>query len=70
MWNKDLQKSVMSFGSLTRFYWNHCIAITCVFKLAIYKDQIKISYEYETSAQFTTARNELENVYRSAWNQL
>ena len=32
-WNKSLQKSVMNFGSLIRFYWNHCIAITCVFKL-------------------------------------
>ena len=33
MWNKDLQKSVMNFGSLIIFYWNHCIAISCVFKL-------------------------------------
>ena len=33
MWNNDLQKSVMNFGSIIRFYWNHCIAITCVFKL-------------------------------------
>ena len=33
MWNKDLQKSVINYGSLIRFYWNHCIAIMCVFKL-------------------------------------
>ena len=30
----DLQKSVINFGSLIRLYWTHCIAITCVFKLA------------------------------------
>ena len=33
MWNKDLQNSVMNFRSLIRFNWNHCIAITCIFKL-------------------------------------
>ena len=30
MWNKDLQKSVINFGFLIRFYWNHCIPIMCL----------------------------------------
>ena len=34
-------------------------------------DEIKkVFYKYETSAQFTTARNQLENAYRSAQNSL
>ena len=62
MWNKGLQKSVMNFGSLIRFYWSHCIAVTCVFKLGgVY---MTISRRMKWNAT-TSVLNIMASAYRS-----
>ena len=65
MWNKDLQKSVMNFGSLIRFYWNYYIAVTCIFKLGgVY---MSISRRVKWNAT-TSVLNIMASNYRSEFH--
>ena len=55
----------MNFGSLIRFYWNHCIAITCVFKLGgVY---MSISRRVKWNAT-TSILNIMASNYRSEFH--
>ena len=53
---------VKNFGSLIRFYWNHCIVITCVFKL----DGVYVSISLRVKWNATTSiLNIMDSNYQS-----